>query len=118
MRAALAPGALPAPTAAALDAQALQRLQAQDARGETLIERPQMQYWIRTGRDVARGLDLAARNWAEQQEPADAVLLAEAALARNEPQRAAPVLDWLASTGYTDPALDPLAQQLRQRLGR
>lgn len=118
VQAVLAARALNDPQAAALDARALQRLQAQDARGEALIERPQMQYWIRSGRDVARGLDLAARNWAEQQEPADAVLLAEAALARNEPGRAAPVLDWLAVTGYTDPALDPLVQQLRQRLGR
>lgn len=118
VQAVLAARALSDPRATALDARALQRLQAQDARGESLIERPQMQYWIRTGRDVARGLELAARNWAEQQEPADAVLLAEAALARNEPARAAPVLDWLAATGYTDPALDPLAQQLRQRLGR
>lgn len=118
VQAVLAARALHDPQATALDARALQRLQAQDARGEALIERPQMQYWIRSGRDVGRGLDLAARNWAEQQEPADAVLLAEAALARNEPARAAPVLDWLAVTGYTDPALDPLAQQLRQRLGR
>ncbi len=118
VQAVIAARALNDPQAAALDARALQRLQAQDTRGEALIERPQMQYWIRTGRDVARGLELAARNWAEQQEPADAVLLAEAALARNEPARAAPVLDWLAATGYTDPALDPLAQQLRQRLGR
>ncbi len=118
VQAVLAARALNDPQAAALDARALQRLQAQEARGEALIERPQMQYWIRTGRDVARGLALAARNWAEQQEPADAVLLAEAALALNEPARAAPLLDWLATTGYTDPALDPLAQQLRQRLGR
>ena len=118
VQAVLAARALKDPRAERLDEQALQRLQAQDARGEALIERPQMQYWIRTGRDVARGLDLAARNWAEQQEPADAVLLAEAALALNQPQRAAPVLDWLAATGYTDPALNPLAQRLRQRLGR
>lgn len=118
VQAVLAARALKDPRADALDAQALQRLQAQDARGEALIERPQMQYWIRTGRDVARGLDLAERNWRDQQEPADAVLLADAALALNQPQRAAPVLDWLAATGYTDPALNPLAQQLRQRLGR
>lgn len=118
VQAVIASRALQDPRAAALDDQALQRLQAQDARGEALIERPQMMYWIRTGRDVARGLELAERNWRDQQEPADAVLLAEAALARGQPARAAPVLDWLAATGYTDPALDPLAAQLRQRLGR
>ena len=118
VQAVIASRALMDPRAAALDAQALQRLQAQDARGESLIERPQMMYWIRTGRDPARGLDLAERNWRDQQEPADAVLLAEAALAQGQPQRAAPVLDWLAATGYADPALDPLARQLRQRLGR
>jgi len=99
-----------------------QRLQSQALRDEALIERPQMVYLIRHRRgdaqDLARGLSLAAENWRTQQEPPDAALLVEAALASNQPAAAAPVLDWLQATGYTDPTLAPLAQTLRTRLGR
>ena len=99
-----------------------QRLQSQALRDEALIERPQMVYLIRHRRgdaqDLARGLSLATENWRTQQEPPDAALLVEAALASNQPAAAAPVLDWLQATGYTDPTLAPLAQTLRTRLGR
>ena len=87
-------------------------------RGEALIERPRMIYLIRCGRDVGAGLALAVENWRTQQEPPDAALLVEAALAMDQPQAAAPVLDWMQTTGYTDPTLAPLAQTLRARLGR
>ena len=47
-----------------------------------------------------------------------APLLVEAALKLDRPQAAAPVLDWMAQTGYTDPALAAVAGQLKSRLGR
>ena len=99
-----------------------QRFASQALRDEALIERPQMVYLIRhrqnDPQDLARGLALAVENWRTQQEPPDAALLAEAALALNQAQAAAPVLDWMQATGYTDPTLAPLAQTLRTRLGR
>lgn len=99
-----------------------QRFDNQALRSEALIERPQMVYLIRQRRndpqDLERGLALAVENWRTQQEPADAVLLAEAALALRQPAAAAPVLEWMQVTGYTDPSLAPLAQALRQALGR
>jgi hypothetical protein len=112
----LAHRALNNPEAAPLAANLAQRLAAQEARGEGLIERPQMVFFIRGGHDLAKGLGLAQSNWAEQREPADGVLLAEAALALNQPQAAQAVLDWATSTGYTDPQLQPLLTQLRQQL--
>lgn len=103
---------------AALAEQVEGRLQSQALRQETLIERPQMIYMIRYGRHVAAGLTLAADNWTTQNEPADAVLLAEAALHQKQPKAAEPVLRWMEKTGYADPVLAPLAQQLKALLGR
>ena len=91
---------------------------AQALRQDTLIERPKIVYLIHHGRDVAAGLALAQENWAAQKEPPDALLLVEAALKLDRPQAAAPVLDWMAQTGYTDALLQPLAQQLQARLAR
>jgi tetratricopeptide (TPR) repeat protein len=99
-----------------LAAQVEGRMQVQAERGEALIERPQMTYYIRAGRDLERGLALASQNWREQNEPADAVLLMEAALRLNRPSAGEPVLRWMAQTGYTDPVLEPLARQLQQQL--
>ena len=107
---------------ARLAALVAQRLQSQALREEALIERPQMVYLIRHQRgnaaDLQRGLALAVENWRTQQEPPDAALLVEAALALDQPAQAAPVLDWMQTSGYTDPTLAPLAQALRTRLGR
>ena len=94
-----------------------QRLAAQALRGEGLIERPQLMYLIRAGQDVAQGLKLAQTNWTDQQEPIDGVLLLEAALQLGQPEAARPVLAWATTTGYTDPALQPLLAQVRQLLG-
>ncbi len=93
------------------------RMSNQALRGESLIERPTMVYLITYGRDNAQGLQLAADNWRSQHEPADAVLLVQAALKANQPRLARPVLDWMAATGYTDPVLKALAAELQSRLG-
>jgi hypothetical protein len=95
----------------------VQRLAAREQRGEGLIERPEMVFFIRAAHDVPRGLKLAQDNWATQQEPVDGALLVEAALLLGQPEAARPVLDWVATTGYTDPVLQPLLAQVRQRLG-
>ena len=94
------------------------RMAAQALRQDPLIERPKMVYLIQFGRDVAAGLTLAQENWAAQKEPPDALLLVQAALKLDQPKVAAPVLEWMAQAGYTDPALSALANQLKTRLGR
>lgn len=93
------------------------RMNNQSLRGESLIERPTMVYLITYGRDNAKGLQLAAENWRTQNEPADAVLLVQAALKAGQPKLAEPVLGWMKATGYTDPVLKPLAEELKSRLG-
>ena len=93
---------------AKLAEQVLARWGAQDLRQESLIERPRMVFLIRYGHDVQAGLELAARNWAEQNEPTDGLLLLEAALRTGQVSRAQAVLDWAKATGYTEPALREL----------
>lgn len=60
----------------------------------------------------ARALQLAQANWAEQREPADALLLLEAAIAASTPAAAKPVLDWMQQTGIEDVRLHALAAGL------
>ncbi len=118
VQALLAASALRDPRMADLQAQVSQRMDAQALRNEALIERPQMMYYVRHRADLPRGLALARQSWAEQQEPADAALLIEAALANDKPDDAKPVLAWMERTGYTDPTLAALARTLQTRLGR
>ncbi|MDD2545054.1 MAG: tetratricopeptide repeat protein [Burkholderiaceae bacterium] len=118
MQSLLASQGLGDPDTEKLAAQFESRMQSQALRQESMIERPKMIYLIVYGRDVPAGLALAERNWKEQNEPADAVLLVQAALKLDRPQAAAPVLAWMAQTGYTDALLQPLAQQLQARLAR
>ena len=90
-----------------------ERMAAQDQRQDALIERPRMIYLIRYGQDVKAGLAMAAENWRTQHEPADGLLLLEAAVKLKQVQAAQPVLDWLKKTNYTDPAMTPLVAQLQ-----
>lgn len=89
------------------------RMKAQAMRRESLIERPRLIYLIRYGKDLAAGLALSIDNWKLQNEPADAVLFAEAALALNQPGAAEPVVVWAEKTGYTDPQLTALVRALK-----
>lgn len=58
--------------------------------------------------DPARALVLATENWAQQKEPADAVLLARAALAAGRPEAAGPVRTLVRETGWSDVRLASL----------
>lgn len=91
-----------------------ERMAAQDLRQDALIERPRMIYLIRFGKDVKAGLAMAAENWRTQNEPADGVLLLEAAVLLKQPQAALPVLQWLEKTKYVDPAMTPWVAQLNK----
>lgn len=58
--------------------------------------------------DPARALTLAVENWARQKEPADAVLLARAALAAGQSQAADPVRALVREAGWSDVRLASL----------
>lgn len=89
------------------------RLKSQALRQESLIERPKLIYQIAYGQDLAAGLALSIENWRLQKEPPDAVLFIQAALALGQARAAEPVVLWAEKTGYTDPQLTPLIQQLK-----
>jgi hypothetical protein len=89
------------------------RLKAQALRQESLIERPKLIYQITYGQDLAAGLALSIENWRLQKEPLDAILFVQAALALGQARAAEPVVEWAEQTGYTDPQLSALMQQLK-----
>ncbi|PUE62717.1 hypothetical protein B9Z45_02585 [Limnohabitans sp. 2KL-17] len=114
MQALLASRGLKDPDEPQLAKQMADRLQSQALRKESLIERPKLIYLIAYGQDPAAGLALSIDNWQLQKEPPDALLFIQAALAVNQPRAAEPVVQWAEQTGYTDPPLKRLVEQLKQ----
>lgn len=90
-----------------------ERVAANRQRGETLHQREESRYALALEGDAAKALELATKNWAVQKEPADARVLLEAAVAMKNAGAAAPVLEWLEQTKFSDPRLRTLAAQLR-----
>jgi hypothetical protein len=86
-------------------------------RGSRLHAQDEARFRLEFLGDAAGALAIAAQNWAEQREAADARILMEAALAAKSPQAARPALDWLASSGFEDARLARLAAGLKA-LGR
>jgi hypothetical protein len=60
--------------------------------------------------EPARALALAIENWAQQKEPADAVLLARAAAAAGQPEAAEPVRALVRAAGWSDVRLVSLVE--------
>lgn len=109
----LASRGLKDPDTERLAGQVADRFDSQALRKEALIERPQMVFLIQYGHNVQAGLAMALANWRDQQEPADAVLLLEAALLANQPKAGTGVIEWMRKTGYTEPALSALVQRIQ-----
>lgn len=77
--------------------------------------REEARFELQLRHDPAQALRLALQNWQAQREPADALVLLQAAMAKAELQAAAPVLDWMRATGIEDLELAALAQRLHPR---
>jgi Tfp pilus assembly protein PilF len=75
-------------------------------RGERLHRRDVARLQLRVMRDKAAALALARDNWNEQHEPADARLLAQAAVAAHDGAALTQLQEWRKATGYEDRALD------------
>ena len=88
------------------------RYQLAEIRGEAFHAREQARFALELQGEPAAALAYAQRNWQAQREPADARLLMQAALASGRPLAAAPVRDWMRSTGIEDVRLSALATQL------
>lgn len=92
-----------------------ERVAANRQRGETLHQREESRYALALEGDVTKALALAVDNWAVQREPADARVFLEAAVAAKDAKSAAPVLQWLAQTNFSEPRLRALAKELELR---
>jgi hypothetical protein len=88
-----------------------QRLAYQRQRGDALIERPHLVYLLQVDQQPEQALALALKNWETQREPADAILLLQAALGAAKPAAANTVLEWQKASGYQEPALKKLLMQ-------
>jgi Tfp pilus assembly protein PilF len=93
-------------------AQLRDRFQAAAQRGDRLHEQEAARFELDLERNGAKALELAARNYEVQKEPRDAEILMRAALAAGQAKAAQAALDWLRSSGYQDPMLSQLANQL------
>jgi len=112
LRLAIAEATLKAPTAA-------QRIQALDdrfseaaLRGEQLHLQEEARFRLHLKNDPTGALRRASENWKSQREPRDAGILLEAALAARNRATAQPALDWLAQSGFEDPAMRRTAAEV------
>ncbi|HET7793752.1 MAG TPA: hypothetical protein VFL64_10250 [Rhizobacter sp.] len=96
------------PRAAAATARLTERFEAAALRGDSLHAREQARYELDLRGDPAAALRHAQANWAQQKEPADALLLARAAHAAGQPQAAEPVRRLVRDTGWQDVRLQGL----------
>lgn len=112
LRYALALQALNADDAKKYIAMLAQRFEAAKMRGDTIHQREQARFELELMHNPATALKVAQQNWAVQKEPADTLLLLQAALAANDKHAAKPVLEWLRETKLEDQALAPLIAQL------
>jgi tetratricopeptide (TPR) repeat protein len=76
-------------------------------RGEDLHLREEARFALEIAGDADRALDLAQRNWATQREPADALILLQAARADDDDGAARAVRAWLREAGMQDARLSP-----------
>jgi Flp pilus assembly protein TadD len=106
LRLALAEAALAGPRAAELAGTLRARFSASRQRGEAVHQREEARFVLGIEGDAHRALALAKEGWGAQHEPWDARLLLETAHAAGEPAAAAPVVAWLAETGFEGLASD------------
>jgi Tfp pilus assembly protein PilF len=113
LRLALATRALGLPEAAQQARTLGERFAAAALRGERLHLAEEARYLLELRGDAKAALAAAAENWKSQREPRDALILLQAARAARAPAAAAPVLDWLARTGFEHEGMRRLAAELQ-----
>jgi hypothetical protein len=96
-----------------LRAEIEQRLKQRELRGEPLNERPFIKYYLYVRQDPTSALAMAKESWKTEREPADALLFAQAAVLAGQPSDASSVLQWQLDTGYREPELDQVLDQIR-----
>lgn len=102
LRRAIALKRLNDPAAGAAAALLQARFDAARQRGENLHAREEARLALDVHADMRRALALALAQWAQQKEPADAVLLWRAAQAAGQPAAASALRDWLPDPAAAD----------------
>jgi hypothetical protein len=90
------------------------RFEAARRQGDRLHLRDASRFALEIEHDSARALKFAQQNWAVHKSPYDARALLAAATACHDPAAARPVIDWVATTGLEDRAVERLVSALRQ----
>ena len=88
-----------------------QRFEEASRRGELLHRRDLARLYLNGLVDRRAALSWALENWKEQREPADARLLAEAALAAGDRASLETIRQWRGRTGYQDVRLERILAQ-------
>jgi ParB-like chromosome segregation protein Spo0J len=83
-----------------------QRFEEASRRGERLHRRDLARLYLNVRADRQAALSWALENWNEQREPADARLLAQAAVAAGDRASLDTLRQWREQTGYEDVRLD------------
>ena len=102
LRLALAEQRTRAPTVDAHVADLAARFETSRLRGDTIHRREQARFELDLAHQPARALATAQANWSTQREPADALVLLQAARAANRPDAADPVRRWLERNHVED----------------
>ena len=79
-----------------------QTFAASQRRGDRPHRREWARYLLEVEGDATKALPAAIANWSEQREPADTLLLLDAAIAAGQPEAAEPVRAWLQKVGLED----------------
>jgi hypothetical protein len=91
------------------------RFSAGALRGDTVHKREEAVFALNVKKDPARALKLARENWVSQKEPADALLLLQAALAAHDIAALDEIKGWYATTHLEDVRAGPyLAAELKR----
>jgi hypothetical protein len=90
------------------------RFEAARRQGDALHLRDGSRFTLEIEHDSTRALEFAQQNWAVHKTPYDARALLAAAIAGHDAVAARPVIDWVASTGLEDRAIERLVSALRR----
>jgi hypothetical protein len=101
------------PSARALHRQIEERLAANRARGDESHGREQAWFALHLADNPAQAVELAERNWQRQREPADALLLAQAARASGRNDLLVALRDTVRTSGPHDARLARLMEPQR-----
>jgi tetratricopeptide (TPR) repeat protein len=112
LRLALAESQLGLPKAAVHTQALADRFEAAKQRNDTTHRAEEARFLLNLRHDALQALKVAAANFEVQREPRDARIVLEAAVAAGNPRAAQPVINWLQTSGFDDPHLRNLAQQV------